>query len=175
MPKCSSCGTGLLDNVAFCSAFGRPTSNTDDMATLDFATSTSPLPPRPPSSSRPPSSRPSSSAEYLLNEGRFLPGRLVATSHLRHPGADCPALRSGAAGGRSVHRGPAREYSPHRRLIGLVRGSSLLGAAQRVGAGGLGLLPLARLRAAVGRGTGMSDAADGSPFEGLIDSADAST
>ena len=48
------------------------------MATLDFATSTSPLPPRPLSASRPPSSRPSSSAEYLLNEGRFLPGRLLA-------------------------------------------------------------------------------------------------
>jgi serine/threonine protein kinase len=81
MAKCSNCGTGLLDNVAFCSACGRPTSNTDDLATLDFATSTSPLPPRPPSSSRPPSSRPSSSAEYLLNEGRFLPGRLVASRY----------------------------------------------------------------------------------------------
>jgi serine/threonine protein kinase len=81
MVKCSSCGTGLLDNVAFCSACGRPTSNTNDMATLDFATPTSPLPPRPPSSSRPPSSRPSSSAEYLLNEGRFLPGRLVASRY----------------------------------------------------------------------------------------------
>jgi serine/threonine protein kinase len=81
MAKCTNCGTGLPDNVAFCSACGRPTSNTDDMATLDFATSTSPLPPRPPSSSRPPSSRSSSSAEYLLNEGRFLPGRLVASRY----------------------------------------------------------------------------------------------
>jgi|HubBroStandDraft_4_1064222.scaffolds.fasta_scaffold12015_2 hypothetical protein len=56
------------------------------MATIDLeATATSPLPPRPPSSrslsSRPPSSRPSSSAEYLLNEGRFLPGRLVASRY----------------------------------------------------------------------------------------------
>jgi len=81
MAKCSNCGTGLPDNVAFCSACGRPTSSTDDVATLDFATSTSPLPPRPPSSSRPPSSRSSSSAEYLLNEGRFLPGRLVASRY----------------------------------------------------------------------------------------------
>jgi serine/threonine-protein kinase len=55
------------------------------MATLDFATATSPLPPRPLSkssskskSSSTSSSRLSSSAEYLLNEGRFLPGRLVA-------------------------------------------------------------------------------------------------
>jgi serine/threonine-protein kinase len=44
------------------------------MATLDFATATSPLPPRPPSSS---TSRPPSSAEFLLSEGRFLPGRLL--------------------------------------------------------------------------------------------------
>jgi serine/threonine protein kinase len=53
------------------------------MATIDLAaTATSPLPPRPPSSSsRSSSSRPSSSAEYLLNEGRFLPGRLVASRY----------------------------------------------------------------------------------------------
>jgi hypothetical protein len=57
------------------------------MATLDFATSTSPRPPSKlssSSSSRSPSrssSRPSSSAEYLLNEGRFLPGRLVASRY----------------------------------------------------------------------------------------------
>ncbi|HEY6369236.1 MAG TPA: serine/threonine-protein kinase [Candidatus Sulfotelmatobacter sp.] len=75
MAKCSSCGTELSNNVRFCSGCGAPVANTDDMATLDFATSTSPLPPRPPSRS---SSRPSSSAEYLLNEGRFLPGRLLA-------------------------------------------------------------------------------------------------
>jgi serine/threonine protein kinase len=78
MANCAYCGTGLAANVAFCSSCGKPTSNTDDVATLDFATVNSPLPPRPPSSSRPPSSRPSSSAEYLLNEGRFLPGRLLA-------------------------------------------------------------------------------------------------
>jgi serine/threonine protein kinase len=41
---------------------------------MDFSTATSPLPPRPPSSS---SSRPSSSAQFL-SEGRFLPGRLLA-------------------------------------------------------------------------------------------------
>jgi hypothetical protein len=78
MIKCSTCGTELSDRVAFCSTCGRPVSNTDDVATLDFATSTSPLPPRPASKS---SSRPSSSAEYLLNEGRFLPGRLVASRY----------------------------------------------------------------------------------------------
>src|SRR2546430_4340613 len=75
MAKCTNCGTELSNTVAFCSSCGKPVSNTDDVATLDFATSTSPLPPRPASKS---SSRPSSSAEYLLNEGRFLPGRLLA-------------------------------------------------------------------------------------------------
>ena len=44
------------------------------MATIEV-TATSPLPPRPHSSS---SSRTSSSAEFLLTEGRFLPGRLIA-------------------------------------------------------------------------------------------------
>jgi uncharacterized protein YneF (UPF0154 family)/predicted Ser/Thr protein kinase len=84
MAKCSSCGAELSDGVRFCSGCGAPAANTDDMATLDFATATSPLPPRPPSSSKSSSkssSRPSSSAEYLLNEGRFLPGRLVASRY----------------------------------------------------------------------------------------------
>ncbi len=78
MAKCTNCGMELADNAAFCSSCGRPVANTDDVATLDFATSTSLLPPRPASGS---SSRPSSSAEYLLNEGRFLPGRLVASRY----------------------------------------------------------------------------------------------
>jgi predicted Ser/Thr protein kinase len=74
MPACSSCGTDVPVSGRFCAACGASTSNTDDLATLDFASATSPLPPRPASSS---SSRPSSSAEYL-SEGRFLPGRLLA-------------------------------------------------------------------------------------------------
>src|SRR5579864_4380938 len=78
MAKCWNCGTELGDSVRFCSSCGSPTSNSDDVATLDFATSTSPLPARPRSAS---SSRPSSSAEHLLNEGRFLPGRLVASRY----------------------------------------------------------------------------------------------
>src|SRR6202140_3917356 len=78
MAKCASCGTELANNVRFCSSCGRPASNTDDVATLDFTTATSPLPPRPVSTS---SSRPSSSPAYLLNEGRFLPGRLVASRY----------------------------------------------------------------------------------------------
>src|ERR1700686_801917 len=77
MAKCASCGSELPNNVRFCSSCGRPASNTDDVATLDFATASSPLPPRPRSGSVS-SSRPSSSPAYLLNEGRFLPGRLVA-------------------------------------------------------------------------------------------------
>jgi len=89
MSYCSSCGTELSPNVRFCSSCGTPTPtpsarisspkpvpNTDDIATIDYgATATSPLPPRPPSSS---SSRTSAAAEFLLTEGRFLPGRLIA-------------------------------------------------------------------------------------------------
>src|SRR5579859_3088006 len=74
MPKCSSCGSELSASVRFCSSCGVPVGNTDDVATLDFATATSPLPPKSPSSSP---SRPPSSAAYTMNEGRFLPGRLL--------------------------------------------------------------------------------------------------
>src|SRR5579859_4554633 len=75
MAFCASCGTELSNSVRFCPSCGVPVTNTDDMATLDFATAASPRPSRPPSSS---SSRISHSAEFLLNEGRFLPGRLLA-------------------------------------------------------------------------------------------------
>jgi predicted Ser/Thr protein kinase len=77
MPSCSSCGTNVPATGRFCSACGAPASNPDDVATLDFATATSPLPPRPASSS---ASRPSSSADYQ-SEGRFLPGRLLASRY----------------------------------------------------------------------------------------------
>ena len=86
MVKCVACGIDLANGVRFCSSVRRgPWGDTDDVATIDFSTVTSPLPPsqktpsqkgsRPPSSS---SSRPPSSADYLINEGRFLPGRLIA-------------------------------------------------------------------------------------------------
>jgi serine/threonine protein kinase len=48
--------------------------NSDDVATLEFGTA-SPRPPRPASSS---SARPPSSSAFSLNEGLFLPGRLLA-------------------------------------------------------------------------------------------------
>src|SRR5580700_6878994 len=73
MANCSSCGTEVPVSARFCSACGAASAH-DDLATLDFATATSPLPPKPGSN---PSSRPSSSA-YLMSEGRFLPGRLLA-------------------------------------------------------------------------------------------------
>src|ERR1700683_2448057 len=77
MPTCTSCGTAITDSVRFCSACGTPVNNTDELATLDFA---SPTPSRSArrSGSSSASSRPPSSAEFLLNEGRFLPGRLLA-------------------------------------------------------------------------------------------------
>src|SRR5260370_23632371 len=76
MPSCSSCGSDIPISGRFCSSCGAP-ANTDDVATLDFATATSPLPPRPASAT---SSRPSRSAEYL-SERRFLPGRLLASRY----------------------------------------------------------------------------------------------
>ncbi len=83
MPACLTCGTELPPNGRFCSACGAPSAgrtaaSSDDAATLDFATATSPLPPPRPASAI--SSRSSSSAEYL-NEGRFLPGRLLASRY----------------------------------------------------------------------------------------------
>ncbi|HTW59883.1 MAG TPA: serine/threonine-protein kinase [Terriglobales bacterium] len=90
MAKCASCGIELASSVRFCSSCGAPAANTDDVPTIDFSAATSPFPaspnpasPRPSSAkpSRPPSAsslRPPSSAEYLSNEGRFLPGRLIA-------------------------------------------------------------------------------------------------
>jgi predicted Ser/Thr protein kinase len=89
MPYCSFCGTALAaSDVRFCSDCGKPVSNakskpnTDDIATMEIdyeATATSPLPPRPPSSaSARAASRTSASIDYLVSEGRFLPGRLIA-------------------------------------------------------------------------------------------------
>src|SRR5271166_2844320 len=86
MAYCSFCGTALSANVHFCASCGKPVSsaksvsNSDDMATIDYsATAPSPLPPRPPSApSSGSSSRSSAVAEYLMSEGRFLPGRLIA-------------------------------------------------------------------------------------------------
>jgi len=83
MPFCASCGTDLPSTGRFCPACGTPVSGSDELATLDFA------PPAPShrsgrpaasssSSSSPSASRPPSSSDYLLNEGRFLPGRLLA-------------------------------------------------------------------------------------------------
>src|SRR5258708_30710174 len=77
MAKCASCGIESSNTARFCASCGRPVSNTDDVATLDFATVTSPLPPKPPAS-RSSASRNPSSAEFKLSEGRFLPGRLIA-------------------------------------------------------------------------------------------------
>ena len=76
MPNCSACGTDVPVNSRFCSACGAPAGN-GDMPTLDFQTATSPLAQKPASSS---SSRASGSADYL-SEGRFLPGRLLASRY----------------------------------------------------------------------------------------------
>ena len=79
MAKCFSCGTELSDTVRFCSSCGAPVVSSDDLATIDLATATSPKPSRPSSSSSSrSSSRSSSATDFLPSEGRFLPGRLIA-------------------------------------------------------------------------------------------------
>ena len=87
MPYCSFCGTEIAVDVRFCASCGKPISRSqptptpDEMATIDYeATATSPLPPPPrtPSPSSRSTSRPSSSVDFLVSEGRFLPGRLIA-------------------------------------------------------------------------------------------------
>jgi len=96
MPQCAFCSAEVPIASHFCSACGAPVGSddatrtslsntgatiaaqkisTDDVATLEFASAKSPRPPRPVSSS---SSRPPSSSAFSLNEGRFLPGRLLA-------------------------------------------------------------------------------------------------
>jgi serine/threonine-protein kinase len=87
MAYCSFCGTQLSANVRFCSSCGKAASSHPvsdaDAATINYdatATYSSPLPPaHPPSSSSLKSSSRSSSVatEFLISEGRFLPGRLI--------------------------------------------------------------------------------------------------
>src|ERR1700735_4052773 len=99
MSTCISCGTELPKTGRFCSSCGAPAPSSDQTATIDMAGANvtaakmvaanlptidvaAATPRRPPSSgtsSR--TSRPPSSAEYLLHEGRFLPGRLLASRY----------------------------------------------------------------------------------------------
>jgi predicted Ser/Thr protein kinase len=75
MATCTACGTEVPPSGHFCSSCGTPLGATygNEGATLDFAPAT------PPRSARPPSaSRLSASSASLLDEGRFLPGHLVA-------------------------------------------------------------------------------------------------
>src|ERR1035438_8359888 len=64
------------------------------------------------------------SAEHTSGSGhpRYFP-------YLQCSGADCPALRAGAAGSRGVHGGYARKCPLHRRLLGVVRDHYAPGSA----------------------------------------------
>ena len=75
MATCTACGTEVPPSGHFCSSCGTPLGATygNEGATLDFAPATPPRSARPPSASR----LPGLSAS-LLDEGRFLPGHLVA-------------------------------------------------------------------------------------------------
>src|SRR5271170_7878852 len=99
MSTCNSCGTELPKTGRFCASCGAPALSSDQTATIDVAGANvaaanlaaanlptidlAPATPRRPPSSGTSSrtSRPSSSAEYLLADGRFLPGRLLASRY----------------------------------------------------------------------------------------------
>ena len=71
--------TALPDAAA---TVASPSLGSDDMATMEFATAQSPRPVRASSSSSSNSVlRPPSSSAFSLNEGRFLPGRLLASRY----------------------------------------------------------------------------------------------
>ena len=82
MAYCASCGSPAPANGRFCSSCGAALSSavsltSDDLATMDFASAGKPrTTPKPSSGSS--GSRLSSSSAVLLNEGRFLPGLLLA-------------------------------------------------------------------------------------------------
>src|SRR5580693_6350001 len=90
MAFCATFGAAVLSTGRFCSSCGAPALSSDqtttidlagakmgaaNLPTIDLAPST---PRRPPSSG---TSRPPSSAAYLLVDGRFLPGRLLASRY----------------------------------------------------------------------------------------------
>jgi serine/threonine protein kinase len=96
MAFCATCGSAVPSTGRFCTSCGAPAPSSDQTVTIDLGVANvaaanlaaanlptidiaPPTPRRPPSSgtsSR--TSRPPTSAEYLSNEGRFLPGRLLA-------------------------------------------------------------------------------------------------
>src|SRR5271157_2837006 len=74
MQKCDSCGSEIAQAAKFCASCGKPNSS-EAWATFDGEAPTLPPVSKQPSS-RPPASKPSSHS--FRNEGRFLPGALVA-------------------------------------------------------------------------------------------------
>src|SRR5580704_7103323 len=99
MPSCTACRAEVPIASRFCPACGTPVGSddatltsasdpavatprisgpklsTDDVATMEFASAKSPRPQQRSSSSP---SRPPGSSAFALNDGRFLPGRLLA-------------------------------------------------------------------------------------------------
>jgi predicted Ser/Thr protein kinase len=73
MVKCESCGT-ISDRGRFCSSCGAPFAS-DVLVTAGPVVAT---PPRSPKAAKTPSAKPSASDGGLANQGRFLPGTLLA-------------------------------------------------------------------------------------------------
>jgi predicted Ser/Thr protein kinase len=78
MSTCTSCGTEVTGGGRFCSSCGTPVPGSDELATMDFVSPT-PAKSRGPGSAS--QSRPPTSSGYSLSEGRFLPGRLLASRY----------------------------------------------------------------------------------------------
>src|SRR5208337_3906700 len=74
MANCAACGLPVQESGRFCSSCGAALIS-DDMATLDYVPSKPRQAPRPSSGS---AANLSGSFGFVLNEGRFLPGRLIA-------------------------------------------------------------------------------------------------
>jgi serine/threonine protein kinase len=89
MAFCATCGSALPSTGRFCSSCGAPAPSSDQTTTIDLGGANLPtIDFAPPTPRRPPSSgtssrtsRPPSSADYRSNEGRFLPGRLLASRY----------------------------------------------------------------------------------------------
>jgi Protein kinase domain len=90
MSFCVACGQQVAARGRFCSGCGTPVPSSDADATVDFASATSPLPPKPPSSKAPSgspkssgrsSSRSQVSGAFRGNDGLFLPGQLLANRY----------------------------------------------------------------------------------------------
>jgi len=78
MPTCASCGSQVSETGRFCSSCGAAVVGSDDLATMDVVSAT---PRQAAKATSIGASKLSSSSSGLSSEGRFLPGRLLASRY----------------------------------------------------------------------------------------------